>query len=125
MEREKEDMIVKTSFGAMYRILKYIDQQMDNETFDTEHFTAEELEMSEPRFAKILKSLIDGGFVEGVEVRDHGAKDEFSPKNYKRYSIIIDDDVTLTFSGMQFMAEQTAFAKTYKAAKGFRDLLPM
>ena len=119
------DMIVKTSFGAMYRILRYIDQQMDNEVFDTEHFTAEELEMSGPRFAKILKALADGGFVDGVEVRDYGEKDEFSPKNYKRYDVIVDDDVTLTFSGMQFMAEQTAFAKAYKAAKGFRDLLPM
>lgn len=118
-------MIVKTSFGAMYRILRYIDQQMDNEVFDTEHFTAEELEMSGPRFAKILKALADGGFVEGVEVRDYGEKDEFSPKNYKRYDVIVDDDVTLTFSGMQFMAEQTAFAKAYKAVKGFRDLLPV
>jgi len=120
-----EDMIVKTSFGAMYRILRYIDQQMDNEVFDTEHFTAEGLEMSEPRFAKILKSLADGGFIEGVEVRDYGEKDEFSPKNYRRYAVIVNDDVTLTFSGMQFMAEQTAFARAYKAAKGFRDLLPV
>ena len=108
----------------MNRILKFIERSMDDDSFNEEDFNARYFDVSENRFARLLKMLTDAGYITGVEIRDNGEPEEFEKKNYRRFQIFIYEDVSITIKGMEFLTRNSALANIYKTAKSVADLIP-
>ena len=123
MNENTENLVMKSAFVVMNRILKYVEQSLDDDFFDAENFTPDNFSVSKNRFARLLKMLSDSGYVEGIEVVDRGEPDEFSPKNYERFKIILSDGVSVTVKGLQFLAENAAWVKMYRVAKEIRGFV--
>lgn len=122
---ETDNLIMKSTFGIMNRILKVIDLQMDSDVFDTKEFTAENFGITQNRFARILKMLSDAAYITGVEIIDHGEPDEFDSKPYERFKIVIADEISLSFKGMEFLAQNTVTARAFSLLKKVRDVTPL
>lgn len=54
------------NFKIIYRILKILEKSMDNEQFDDQLITNKALDISDTRWARIMKMMIDNGYIEGV-----------------------------------------------------------
>lgn len=114
--------IMSSAFVVMNKILKYVEQSLDSDVFDESGFTAENFKVSKNRFARLVKMLSDSGYIEGVEVFDNGEPDPFTPKNIPRFQIRLGENASITVKGLQFLAENTAWARAYnvvKEVKGF------
>lgn len=122
---ETDNLIMKSTFGIMNRILKAVDLQMDSDVFDTKEFTAEKFGITQNRFARILKMLSDADYITGVEIIDHGEPDEFDSKPYERFKIVIADEISLSFKGMEFLAQNTVTARAFSLLKKVRDVTPL
>ena len=118
MERETDNLLMKTSFAVMGRILRYIDKEMDSDSFDYEHFTAERFGISRNRFARLISMMIQEGLVAGLSVTDFGERDREDPfgEECERFSIKADNPM-LTVKGIRFQAENTVLMKVLNAAK--------
>lgn len=79
MKDKTDDLIMKTTFSVMCRILRYIEKSLDDDVFDRENFTAEHFGISRNRFARILDMMIREGFVTGIKVSDYGEPDAEDP----------------------------------------------
>lgn len=118
-----DNIVMKTAFAAINRILKYIEEQLDNDSFDFSKFTANDFGITENRFARYVNMLLESGYIYGIEVIDRGGEDSFSSTK-NRYVLKFSDSVEITIKGLQFLAENTAWAKMYKTVKNIRDLIP-
>ncbi|MBQ3649375.1 MAG: hypothetical protein IJM03_02960 [Treponema sp.] len=123
MMEYSEAIVMKSAFATINRILRYIEEQLDNDCFDFKGFTAKNFGITENRFARYLNMLLKGGYISGIKVIDQGEADAFSDTE-SRYAIRFDDSVEITVKGLQFLAENTAWAKMYKTVKNIRDLIP-
>ena len=54
------------NFKIIYRILKYLEQSMDNEIFEISPISAEQLGISRERWAALLCLLQDEGYISGL-----------------------------------------------------------
>ena len=116
--------LMASAFFIMNKILKYIERNMDNNVFNEKDFNAKSFNISENRFARLLLMLLEEEYIKGIEVLDNGEKDVFDDKNYKRFKILINDDICITIKGLRFLAENSALANIYKTAKSIKDIIP-
>ena len=70
MSIQTDTLYMKSVFSIMNRILKVLERSMDDSEFDLDNFTAEKFGISDNKFARILKMLVDDGYIEGVKVID-------------------------------------------------------
>jgi len=126
MENQDYTFIMSSSFGIMHKIMKYIEKSMDDTVFNEKDFTAKNFNISENRFARLLDTLVESGYVTGIEIIDYNEPDpiQAQDKNYKRFDIKIDNP-EITVDGMRFMAENTMLMKTWTTIKSVKDLLPI
>ena len=122
MKEECYNKFMASAFAKINKILKYIERSLDDDIFNTDSFNAQYFELSENRFARYLKMLLDADFINGVTVIDNGEPEEFEKKNYKRFKILVEEP-TITFKGMQFLAENTLLIKSYKAIKEIKGFV--
>ena len=120
-----ENLIMKTTFSIMCRILRYVEKSLDDDVFDRENFTAERFGTSHNRFVRILDMMIQEGFITGIKVVDYGEPDSNDPfgsgEKYQRFAIKIDNP-SLTVRGIRFQAENTAIMKVLQTVKGIGDI---
>lgn len=101
------------NFSVIYKILKYIERNMDCEEFDEEHFTAEFFNVSDTRFFFLLKALILDHYVSGIRCEE--------VPTGRTISII---SPHLTLGGMEYLANNTMMRKAYRLAKGVKEITP-
>ncbi len=125
MKDKTDDLIMKTTFSVMCRILHYIEKSLDSDIFDRENFTAEHFGISRNRFARILDMMIREGFVTGIKVSDYGEPDAEDPfedrEQYERFGIKIENP-SITVQGIRFQAENTAIMKVLQTVKNLKDV---
>ena len=80
-----------SAFGTMNQILKYFEKNLDNDVFETETFGENRFNISENRFARYLKMLLDSEYIEGLKVIDYGEPDFPNQENYHRFKIVLDE----------------------------------
>lgn len=104
MNYKTDNSIMNSVYGDLCRILKFLEKQLDYETFEYERFNANHFGIGENRFAKLLQLIVNNNLATGIEIRDFGEKDETCGKDYKRYGIIADAP-EITIEGLKFIAE--------------------
>lgn len=110
-----DDIInMRSSFVAVFKLLQALDFALDDEKADIKTFSHKKLKISETRWRKLLVMLQGAGYIEGVVIRDFG-EDPISGDT----DINIDvDDITITLKGLQYLAENSAFAKIRRILSG-------
>lgn len=86
---------------------------MDYSEFDKDNFTAEHFGVTHDRFYFLVKSLVDAGYIIGVQC-------EATPTG--NYLVLIQPQ--LTIQGMEYLEENTMMKKAYKLVKGIKDIVP-
>lgn len=114
---------MKSVFSTINRILKVLEHSMDDSSFNLDDFTAKKFGISENKFARILKLLIDDGYIEGVKVIDRGEPTVFDGADYDRFKVSI-GDIGITLKGLKYLAENTVLANVYKTVKSVKDIMP-
>ena len=122
MSIQTENLYMKSVFSIMNRILKVLERSMDDSEFDLDNFTAEKFGISDNKFARILKMLVDDGYIEGVKVIDREEPTPFDDADYDRFRVSV-GDIGITLKGLKYLAENTVLANVYRTAKSVKDLI--
>lgn len=101
------------NFKIIYKILSYINDCMQYEEFDEEHFTAAHFGISNPLFLNLLKMLIDEEYIKGIRIITDKCGSDF---------ILIEPRLTL--AGMEYLENNTMMKKAYRLLKGIKDVTP-
>lgn len=103
------------NFKIIYKILKIIEKSMDLEEFDRNSISRERLELSEPRYNRIMALLVKEGYLTGIEVWN--AMD----CNYPRICIVRPE---ITIKGLEYLEDNTFMKKEADIAKGIKEAMP-
>lgn len=103
------------NFDVIIAILKYLDESMDEERIDFSKVNADALEISEPRYNRILSIMIDEGYITGL------TSVPIAGQTYDSYKAI---DPRLTMYGIQTLNDNTLSAKALKFARAIKEWIP-
>ena len=102
------------NFKLIYQILRWLEQSMDCECPDYTELSAERFRVSEPRFRKVMRILVEEGYMKGVDI-----------------TLLFGDDFDLkylhtriTLKGLEFLENNTMMKKAYRLLKGIKDVTP-
>ncbi|MEG1780793.1 MAG: YjcQ family protein [Clostridium sp.] len=102
------------NFNIIYKILKALEKAMDLETFDGSLISYDVLNISEVRWKKIIKILVDENYIDGVRVIDTDTNGlvikMFSP--------------TITLQGLEYLNDNSFMKKAAQIASGVSVLIP-
>ncbi|GAA0679045.1 YjcQ family protein [Clostridium cadaveris] len=102
------------NFKIIYKILKILEKTMDAEEFDNQLISYETLGISKIRWSKIMKMMLDNGYIEGVRnIEYDGAT---SP-------IIKMINPTITLLGLEYLEENSLMKKAADLAKGISNII--
>lgn len=102
------------NFKIIYKILKILENAMSLEEFDKSLISAEKLNLSIPLWSRIIKMLVDNGYVTGIEVWNSFDCD------YPRVSAIRPE---ITLKGLEYLNENSVMKKIANAAKGIVEAI--
>lgn len=97
------------NFKIIYRILKILEKAMDVEEFDQELISHTSLKISEPRWCKLMKMLVDEKNVSGVEVWNS------MDCPYPKVAFVRPE---ITLKGLEYLESNGIMKKIAGAAKG-------
>ncbi len=102
-------------FRIIYRILKFLNESMDYDEFDSEAFTADRFGTNDNRFRALLIQLQKDGYIEGLEI-----------VRYIRQKPMINPPMcpVITLKGLEYLNENSMMKKAAKMAKGIVDTIP-
>ena len=102
-------------FRIIYRILKFLNESMDYDEFDSEAFTADWFGTNDNRFRALLIQLQKDGYIEGLEI-----------VRYIRQKPMIKPPMcpVITLKGLEYLNENSMMKKAAKMAKGIIDTIP-
>jgi YjcQ protein. len=103
------------SMKIVYKILEHLDKSMDDEIVDPDPISAETLGVTRVRRYRIISMMIDAGLIDGF--RDVGTLGS----DIGDFKMI---NPSITLLGLQYLSENTASSKIYRAAKEIRDWIP-
>ena len=122
MNIQADNIYMKSVFSIMNRILKVLERSMDDSEFDLDNFIAEKFGISDNKFARILKMLVDDGYIEGIKVIDRGEPTPFDGAGYDRFRVSV-GDIGITLKGLKYLAENTVLANVYQTVKSVKDII--
>lgn len=101
------------NFKIIYRILKALEKSMDNEEFEPIVISPEVLGISPERWKKLIKMLVEEGYMEGVRIvtTNTGAV------------IVKMLSPTITLKGLEYLNENSLMQKAANVAKGIADIV--
>lgn len=103
------------NFKIIYKILKILERSMDVEEFDNNLISPESLNISGPRWCRIMSMLVDEGYITGVSAWNS----QDCP--YVKVSLV---RPCITLKGLEYLQENTIMKKVSNAAKGIVDIIP-
>ncbi len=102
------------NFTLIYKILRWLEQSMDCECPDYSELSAERFKVSEPRFLKVMRMLVEARYIKGVEIELLFGGD-FDLKYLQPM---------ITLEGLEFLENNTTMQKAYRLLKGIKDVTP-
>ena len=120
-EINADEAIMKSAFGLMNAVLRFVERSLDEEKFPAEKFNASSFGVSELRFARIVKMLVKDEYLTGITVIENGPTDAFDRDPLPYYEIKLHSPM-ITIPGMRFLAENSVWVKAWGAVKGIGDL---
>lgn len=104
------------NFKTIYKILKKLEAAMDEDSFDFNTVNHEAMGISQMRWNRILKMMIDNGLVDGIKFIEADGQPFLAVRAY---------DPHITLEGLQYLEENSAMIKIAKALKGVKEIVPM
>ncbi|WP_092371618.1 YjcQ family protein [Enterocloster lavalensis] len=102
-------------FRLIYRILRILQKSMDCEEIDRDILSPERLELSVPKWNRIMSMLINEGYITGGQTWN--AMD----CGYPRVTLTRPE---ITLKGLEYLEENTLMKKAASLAKGIKDTIP-
>ena len=102
-------------FRLIYKILRILQKSMDCEEIDREILSAERLELSIPKWSRIMTMLLNEGYITGGQTWN--ALD----CGYPRVALTRPE---ITLKGLEYLDENTLMKKASNLAKGIKDTIP-
>ncbi len=102
-------------FKIIYRILITLKKAMDLEEFDKSAISCESLEISKPKWSRIIMMLCDSGYITGVEIWNS------YESSYPQVCLTRPE---ITLKGLEYLEENSTMQRLYKAAKGVKEIIP-
>lgn len=101
------------NFMAVYKILSALEKAMDLPSFNAEMISPKLLGVSKERWKKYIEMMADVGYIKGVEIENYISGD---------MSVNI-DSIKITLKGLEYLQENSAMRKAYRAALGVKQLV--
>lgn len=102
-------------FRIIYRILKFLQQSMDFEDFDSEGFNAERFGTNPNRFQALLIQLQRAGYIEGLDIVQYIRQPErIEPPMHPK----------ITLKGLEYLQENSMMKQAAAFAKGIKEIVP-
>lgn len=101
-------------FRTIYRILKILQQSMDLEEFDKESLSPERLELSKPKWSRIMAMLLKEGYISGGQTWNS------MDCSYPRVALTRPE---ITLKGLEYLEENSLMRKAADIAKGIIDIV--
>lgn len=105
---------VMDNFKVIYRILRAFERSMDNDEFNEELISPDQLGISNSRWKKIMKMLSDERYLDGVIVIETNAGE----------LIVKLKSPSITLKGLEYLNENSLMKKAANIAKGISDMIP-
>lgn len=102
-------------FTIIYKILKILRDSMDLEEFDNSSISAQRLNLSEPKWSRIIAIIVTKGYVTGIDVWNS------MDCNYPRVCVIRPE---ITLEGLEYLEQNSIMKKVANTAKGIKDIIP-
>lgn len=102
-------------FRIIYRILKFLQQSMDFEDFDSEGFTAERFGTNPNRFHALLLQLQKAGYIDGLNIVRYTRQPEHIQPPMRP---------VITLQGLEYLQENSLMKQAAALAKGIKDIVP-
>lgn len=99
-------------FRLIYRILRFLQRSMDCEEIDVEIISPDRLELSVPKWGRIMAMLLNEGYITGGQTWN--ALD----CGYPRVALTRPE---ITLKGLEYLEENTLMKKAANLAKGIKD----
>lgn len=96
-------------YRVIYKILKHLEKSLDFEEPDHTPIEAESLKITEPKWARLMKMLVDEGYIKGVLI-----------VNYPLVKLV---NPTITLKGIEYLKENSLMKKASDLAKGIAEIL--
>lgn len=102
------------NFTTIYRILRYLEKDMDYEEAAIDFISASRLGVTEQRWVAIMQMLVKEGYVTGIGVK-RSADGEVC---------LSVSDVRITMKGLEYLQENSLMQKASNLAKGIAEIMP-
>jgi hypothetical protein len=103
------------NFKVIYKILKNLEKSMDLEEFDKSLIGYQEMNLTEPRWNRIIAMMVNNGLISGVDVRNTFDCD------YPKVTLIRPE---ITLKGLEYLEENSTMRKIADTAKGIKEIVP-
>lgn len=102
-------------FKIMYKILKYLSNNMNYDELDINPITATGLSISDNMWASILKMLVDNGYIEGLKLTVYVHQVKPMITNF--------ECTRITLKGLEYLEENSIMRKMAEIAKGIVEII--
>lgn len=103
------------NFKIIYEILKKLESSMDIVELDNSVLSYKALEISKPKWCRIMKMLFDSGYITGVNVwLSYDC-------SYPQVELIRPE---ITLKGLEYLQENSIMQRLLKTAKGIKEITP-
>ncbi len=99
----------------IYRILRFLQLSLDIDEPDFSPIEAESLDITKAKWSRIIKMLVDDGYISGVNV--------ISVNNAPYPIIRLTNSTAITLKGLEYLDENSMMQKAAKIAKGALDVI--
>lgn len=103
------------TFDIIIKILKRLEVAMDEDDPDFSDIQPGGLEISDIKWVRIFQMIYERGLIDGVDFT------HFIGQEHPEVSF---NDLRITLSGLEYLADNTSTAKLIKAAKLLKDTIP-
>ena len=101
-------------YRVIYKILKHLEKSLDFEEPDHTPIEAESLKITEPKWARLMKMLVDDGYIKGVLVAN------YPEMSYPLVKLV---NPTITLKGIEYLKENSLMKKASDLAKGIAEII--
>lgn len=101
------------NFKIIIRILKLLEESLDDECFDIKKLDPELLDVSRNRRNALLKMLSDEGYINGIMYIDGMPGIKISP------------DICITLKGLEYLENNTLIKQAAQKMRDIKDINPL
>lgn len=102
------------NFKIIYRILKILEKALEEEELNIQLIDHEALGITRPLWCRLMKILVDNGYIEGVSILSSMGSTLPGVKLVRP---------TITLKGMEYLEENSLMHKAANLAKGIKEFI--